>query len=159
MAEQETAQTEATEAEEQAATTEAEEPQGAEVDWKSQARKWEGRAKAYKAKADQWDAQEEAGKTELQKATERAEKLKAELDGIKAEKARAAEVEKAAAAHKVDAALLARMSGDVEENAKFLSEHLSTKAYPQTRDRGEYAAKQKGTSGAAQAARVLFARD
>ena len=145
---------------EQAETTEATaaggaEPQGAETNWKAEARKWEERAKANKAKADQWDAQEEAGKTELQKATERADKLKAELDGIRAAEKLKAEVADAAERHGVDADLLSRMSGDVEENAKFLSERFPKRSYPQTRDRGERG-KTKSGDGVAQAARMLF---
>lgn len=47
--------------------------------------------------------------------------LKAEVEALKAEKAKAAEVAKAAKEHGVDADLLARMAGDVEENAQYLS--------------------------------------
>ena len=168
------------------------EPQG--TDWKAEARKWEERAKANKAKADQWDAQEEANKTEIQKAKEQAEKLKAELDSIKAAKAKAdqwdaqeeankteiqkakeqaeklkaeldsikaakAKAEKVAKAAKdngVNEALLARMGGDVDENAKFLKGlQESSSSYPQTRDGGEKS-KQTGQDGIAQAARMLF---
>lgn len=151
MAEQQAEQAETTEA----ATAGGAEPQGAETNWKAEARKWEERAKANKAKADQWDAQEEAGKTELQKATERADKLKAELDGIRAAEKLKAEVADAAERHGVDADLLSRMSGDVEENAKFLSERFPKRSYPQTRDRGERG-KTKSGDGVAQAARMLF---
>ncbi len=151
MAEQQAEQAETTEA----TAAEGAEPQGAETNWKAEARKWEERAKANKAKADQWDAQEEAGKTELQKATERADKLKAELDGIKAAEKLKAEVADAAERHGVDADLLSRMSGDVEENAKFLSERFPKRSYPQTRDRGERG-KTKSGDGVAQAARMLF---
>lgn len=146
---------------EQAETTEATaaggaEPQGAETNWKAEARKWEERAKANKAKADQWDAQEEANKTELQKLTELNAKYKSQLDEISAAKEREGEVRAAAEKHGVDAELLARMSGDVEENAKYLSEKLTPKkSYPQTRDRGERG-KTKSGDGVAQAARMLF---
>lgn len=47
--------------------------------------------------------------------------LKAEVEALKAEKAKAAEVAKAAKEHGVDADLLARMAGDVEENAQYLA--------------------------------------
>ncbi len=136
--------------------TEPTEPQG--TDWKAEARKWEERAKANKAKADQWDAQEEANKTEVQKAKEQADKYKAELDKIKAEKDRAAEVAKVAKETGVDESLLARMSGDISENAEFLKSMLgSARRYPQTRDNGERN-KQSSNDGVAQAARMLFGR-
>ncbi|MBR4687095.1 MAG: hypothetical protein IKP01_02175 [Bacteroidales bacterium] len=73
-----------------------------------------------KGKAAKFDEAEEASKSELQKAVEERDKLRARLDALEAEKARAEAVAKAAAEHGVDAALLARMSGDVEENALFL---------------------------------------
>jgi hypothetical protein len=60
----------------------------------------------------------------LQKAVEERDKFKAELDKMKAEAARAEQVAKVAAEQGVDAALLARMSGDVEDNAKFLKEQM-----------------------------------
>ena len=138
------------------------EPTGAEphgTDWKAEARKWEERAKANKAKADQWGAFEEKNKTELQKANEKAEKYKAELEAIKADQDRVAEVAKAAKEAGVDEALLARMSGDVSENAKFLKEiQGSTRRYPPTRDNGERN-KQASADGVAQATRMLFGRD
>ena len=141
-------------AEPQGAGNGQQEPQG--TDWKAEARKWEERAKANKAKADQWDAQEEANKTEIQKAKEQAEKLKAELDSIKAAKDKAEKVAKAAKDNGVNEALLARMGGDVDENAKFLKGlQESSSSYPQTRDGGEKS-KQTGQDGIAQAARMLF---
>lgn len=155
MADQTTESTEAAEVEEAAPV---EEPQGAETNWKAECRKWEARAKANKAKADQWDAQEEANKTELQRASEQLAKYKAELDGIKAKQARAAEVAKAAERHGVSADLLARMEGDVDENAKFLADmNGSARLYPQTRDMGERG-KTKANDGMAQAAQMLFGR-
>ncbi len=137
--------------------TDPQEPHG--TDWKAEARKWEERAKANKAKADQWDEFEEKNKTELQKANDQVEKYKAELEAIKDERNRAAEVAKAAKESGVDESLLARMSGDVSENAKFLKElQGSTRRYPQTRDNGEKN-KQASADGVAQAARMLFGRD
>jgi chromosome segregation ATPase len=73
-----------------------------------------------KAKAAKYDEAEEANKSELQKAVEERDALKAKLDKLEAEKAHADAVAKAAAEHGVDAELLSRMSGDVEENAEFL---------------------------------------
>lgn len=75
-----------------------------------------------KGKAQQYDAAQEAAKSDLEKAVEERDKLRARLDALEAEKAHADAVAKAAAEHGVDAALLARMSGDVDENALFLKE-------------------------------------
>ena len=134
------------------------EPQG--TDWKAEARKWEERAKANKAKADQWDAQEQANKTELQKATELAEKYKKRLDGIEAERKRAESVKKAATEYGVDPDMLARMGGDVEENAKWLKERSDTGArrYPPTRDKGE-SGKNTQADPMRQTARMIFGRN
>ena len=134
------------------------EPQG--TDWKAEARKWEERAKANKAKADQWDAQEQANKTELQKATELAEKYKKRLDGIEAERKRAESVRKAATEYGVDPDMLARMGGDVEENAKWLKERSDTGArrYPPTRDKGE-SGKNTQADPMRQTARMIFGRN
>ncbi len=142
-------------------TSQPTEPQGGHTDWKAEARKWEERAKANKAKADQWDAQEEANKTELQKANELAEKYKKQLDGIAAEKKRAESVKAAAEKYKVDADMLSRMGGDVDENAKWLSEHAGNKPasrYPQTRDNGE-SGKNNQTDAMLEAARMMFGRN
>ena len=59
--------------------------------------------------------------------------LKAEVAALKAEKAKAAEVAKAAKEHGVDADLLSRMAGDVEENAQYLA---SLPRYRPTPDQG-----------------------
>ena len=67
------------------------------------------------------------------------EELKAKVesqsdyDALKAEKAKAAEVAKAAKEHGVDADLLSRMAGDVEENAQYLA---SLPRYRPTPDQG-----------------------
>ncbi len=129
-----------------------------DTDWKAEARKWERLAKTNKAKADQWDAAEEANKTELQKLADQNAAYKAQLDGIKAEQERRAEVEQAAKAHKVDAGLLARMSGDVEENAAFLAEFAKKASpYPATRDKGE-TPKAKDADPMAELAHSLFGK-
>ena len=78
-----------------------------------------------KAKAAKYDEAEEASKSELQKAVEERDRLKAKLDKLEAEAERAEQVAKVAAEQGVDAALLARMSGDVEDNAKFLKEQMA----------------------------------
>lgn len=91
----------------------------------------------FKAKAAKLDEIEEASKSELQKAVEERDKWKAEAEAMKAERERAAQIAKAAAEHGVDAMLLERMSGDVDENAKFLKEQMGQAKYPSVPDYGE----------------------
>ena len=85
-------------------------------------------------KAKAYDEAEEASKSELQKAVEERDKLKAELDKLQAEREHAEKVARVAAEKGVDAALLARMSGDVDENAEFLA---SRPKYEAVHDGGE----------------------
>ena len=87
-----------------------------------------------KAKAAKFDEAEEASKSELQKAVEERDKYKAELEKLAAERERAEKVAKVAAEKGVDAALLSRMEGDVEENAEFLA---SRPKYEAVHDDGE----------------------
>lgn len=87
-----------------------------------------------KAKASRLDEIEEASKSELQKAVEERDKLKAELDKLNEEREHAEKVARIAAEKGVDAALLARMSGDVEANAEFL---MSRPKYEAVHDEGE----------------------
>ena len=98
-----------------------------------------------KAKAQQFDAAQEAAKTDLEKAVEERDRLKEQLkeqqeqlEQWKAERDRAEQVAKAAAEHGVDPALLARMAGDVDENAAFLKQQLAAQPrYPNLTDKGE----------------------
>lgn len=94
---------------------------------------------ALKAKADQFDAAEESRKSELQKATEKAQKLQAELDSLK----KAASVreirEKVSADTGVPASLL---SAEDEAGCKAQAEAILAFAKPQgypvvKDDRGE----------------------
>ena len=97
-----------------------------------------------KEKASKFDEAEEAGKSELQKALETseqykatAEKLTAELDELKAADERRRQVSAAAAEYGVDEGLLARMSGDVAENAKYLQSIEQAKPHhPVVKDAG-----------------------
>lgn len=93
-----------------------------------------------KAKAAKFDEAEEANKSELQKAVEERDKLRAQVEAMEAEKKRAEHIAKAAAENGVDAALLARMSGDVDENAEFLKSQLGQAKYPSVPDKGEVSA-------------------
>ena len=91
-----------------------------------------------KTKATAYDEAAEASKSELQKAVEERDKYKAEIEALRAEKERAELVAKVAAEKGVDAALLARMSGDVEENAAFLKAQMeNTPKYEAVHDGGE----------------------
>mgnify|MGYP007101893404 CR=1 FL=1 len=98
-----------------------------------------------KAKAAKLDEIEQAQKTDLEKAQDALAQMQrerdeaiAERDARQAEIDHAAAVQNAAAQYKVDAALLARMSGDVDENAKFLAEQsANAQKYPNVRDNGE----------------------
>lgn len=91
-----------------------------------------------KAKAAQLDAIEESKKSELEKAQDEANGWKAKYESLKADVDRRKAIDAAAAEYKVDAAMLARMAGDVEENAKFLAERAeSIQKYPNVRDEGE----------------------
>lgn len=82
-----------------------------------------------KAKAAKLDKLEEASKSELQKATERAEALQKELDGMKAARARHELVETIAKETGADVDLLTAMGGDDEDairaNAKLIKDKLA----------------------------------
>ena len=91
-----------------------------------------------KAKAAKYDEMEEASKTELQKATERAEKLEAELKGIKAEQEIRAIKDKVSAETGVPVNLL---TGNTEEDCKSQAEAIlgfaNVNGYPAVKDGGE----------------------
>jgi hypothetical protein len=81
-----------------------------------------------KAKAARLDEIEEAQKSDLQKATDATAKAQAEaadwkakFEAAQAERERSQQVAQFAAQYKVDAGTLARMGGDVEDNAKYLA--------------------------------------
>lgn len=91
-----------------------------------------------KAKAARLDEIEAASKSELEKAVEERDKYKARVEELENEKTRAAEVAEAARKHGVDAELLARMSGDVEENAAFLKAQMDgAQKHGKVPDKGE----------------------
>ena len=70
---------------------------------------------------------------------ESADKLKAELDELKAANERRELISKKAAEYQVDEGLLRRMSGDVEDNAKFLQQMAEARKgkHPILRDEGK----------------------
>lgn len=81
-----------------------------------------------KAKAARLDEIEESKKTELQRANDAAARAKAKADEwkaryerLQAEGERARQVAEYASQYQVDAGLLSRMEGDVEDNAKYLA--------------------------------------
>lgn len=93
---------------------------------------------ALKEKAAKLDEIEEASKSELQKATERAEKLEAELKGIKAEQEIRAIKDRVSAETGVPVNLL---TGNTEEDCKSQAEAIlgfaNVNGYPAIKDGGE----------------------
>lgn len=90
-----------------------------------------------KAKAAKYDEFEEANKTELQKQTERADALQAELDGMKAAESIRAIRETVAQEMEIPANLL---TGNTEEECKAQATAIkayATPGYPKVRDGGE----------------------
>jgi DNA-nicking Smr family endonuclease len=98
----------------------------------------------YKAKAAKFDEMEEASKTELQKATEKAEKLEAELKGLKEAEAIKTMKDGVAAKTGVPAALLhGKTEEECKEEAKAIIEFAKSYGYPNLKDGGEV----RNTSG------------
>lgn len=91
-----------------------------------------------KAKADKFDEIEQANKSELQKATERADRLQSELDGIKAENTLRDIRSRVAESTGVPMSLLtASTEEECTEQAKAILEFSTPKGYPTVRDGGE----------------------
>lgn len=130
-----------------------EQPHGDEgIDWKAMARKWEAQSKAnnerikeLETKAAKYDEYEASQKSELERAQDSltkaqadAEDWKAKYEAMQAEQERMASVQAMAAQYKVDAGTLSRMSGDVEDNAKYLADlETARPKYPTINDDGE----------------------
>jgi len=130
-----------------------EQPHGDEgIDWKAMARKWEAQSKAnnerikeLETKAAKYDEYEASQKSELERAQDSLTKAQADAEGWKAkyeamqaEQERMASVTQFASQYKVDAGTLARMTGDVEDNAKYLAGiEAARPKYPETRDGGD----------------------
>ena len=92
-----------------------------------------------KEKAAKYDEAQEAAKSELQRASEERDKWKSAFEDLKAENDRRDAVAKAASEYGVDATMLERMSGDVDENARFLKEKAeSANKYPNVYDGGQH---------------------
>lgn len=91
-----------------------------------------------KEKAAKLDEIDEKNKSELQKATEKASALQAELDGLKKAAQIRAIREKVASATGVPASFLTgETEDDCTEQAKALGEWKNPSAYPNVRDAGE----------------------
>lgn len=91
-----------------------------------------------KEKAAKLDEIDEKSKSELQKATEKASALQAELDGLKKAAQIRAIREKVASATGVPASFLTgETEDDCTEQAKALGEWKNPSAYPNVRDAGE----------------------
>lgn len=129
------------------------EPHGDDgIDWKAMARKWEAKSKAnnerikeLETKAAKYDEYEASQKSELERAQDSltkaqadAEDWKTKYEAMQAEQERMASVTQFASQYKVDAGTLARMTGDVEDNAKYLAGiEAARPKYPETRDGGD----------------------
>lgn len=92
----------------------------------------------YKEKAEKFDAAEEAAKSDLEKATERANALQAELDNLK----KADEVRSIRQKVSEETGIPMRLlSGDTEEacmeQAKGILEYAQPSGYPHVKDAGE----------------------
>ena len=100
-----------------------------------------------KAKAAKYDEMEEASKTELQKATERAEKLQAELSAMKHTEEVRTIREAVATQYGIPANLLSGESEETcTEQAKALLDFKSSTPYPNVKDGGEVQNAIKGTT-------------
>lgn len=104
----------------------------------------------FKEKAAKYDELEEANKSELQKATERAEKLQSELNGLK----KANEIreirEKVAKDTGIPAASCSLLTGETEEacqeQAKAILSMVTPGTYPRVPDGGEIQNISKGSA-------------
>ncbi len=122
------------------------EPQGAETDWKAEARKWEQRAKdnkrdldAVQKALDGYEAKKRDDEEREKTAAEALENAKAEIKRLQAEAERDRLAREVAKAQGVDPDVLVLMRGDskdeIEANAKLLAQ--SSKArWPEVRDKG-----------------------
>lgn len=97
-----------------------------------------------KAKAQKFDEMEEANKTELQKATEKANQLQAQLDEIKKANDIRAIRDKVALELEVPAHLLTGSTAEeCETQAKAILDFAKPNAYPSVKDGGEVSKAQK----------------
>lgn len=107
---------------------------------KRERQKYEG-FEDLKAKAAKYDELEEASKSELQKVTEKAEKLQAELDSIRKTQSLKEMRERVAKEAGVPAASMSLITGETEEackeQAKTIISMLVPGTYPTVPDRGE----------------------
>ena len=104
-----------------------------------------------KAKAQQFDAAQEAGKSELQKATEKADRLQAQLDSLNKANTLRELRGKVSSEMGVPADLL---NGETEEACKAQAEAILKFAnpggYPSVRDDGEHTRASTGGTGSVQ---------
>lgn len=107
----------------------------------------------YKDKAAKYDAAEEAGKSELQKATDRAAALQAEVDKMKAAAAVSSIRAKVAAEmHVPESLLMGSTEEECRKHAKAIQDFAGKTDYPAVKDNGE-----TGGSGGATSPRDAFA--
>lgn len=99
-----------------------------------------------KEKAEKLDALEEQSKSELEKATEKAAALQAELDGLKKAESLRVMREKVAAEYEVPVTLL---NGETEDDCVAQANEIlkyAKPAYPNVRDAGEAKGSLKGNT-------------
>lgn len=93
---------------------------------------------ALKVKAGQWDAAQEAGKTELQKATEKAEALQAQLDQYQQQETLRGIRATVSKETGVPADLLTAETEDAcRAQAQAIKAYKDARTYPQVKDGGE----------------------
>lgn len=105
---------------------------------------------ALKEKAALYDERAEAEKTELQKATERAQALEVELNGMKKAESIRVIREKVARETGIPAASMSLLTGETEEacteQAKLILSMITPNGYPMVPDGGEVTHTNKGTT-------------
>ncbi len=102
---------------------------------------------ALKEKADKYDATEEANKSELQRATERADKLQAQVDSMtKAEKLRDMRAKVAKTTGVPEALLSAETEEACTAQAQAILDFAKPNGYPKVKDGGEITHKTTGST-------------
>ena len=92
----------------------------------------------YKSKAEKYDQLEEANKSELQKATERAQALEAEIDGMKkAEQIRTIKAKVATETGVPESLLTGTTEEECKAQADAILNFAKPQGYPTVRDGGE----------------------
>ena len=109
-----------------------EEPQGAEIDWKAESRKWEKRAKEHKEAAEELERIKAERMSETERLQARAEKAEAELSKLAKEKERAESAAEVAKKTSVPQDLLAFCADKeaMEAFAEVYNAHMAAEHVP-----------------------------